>query len=280
LSILTSTTIKPGVQVNKASMKAKEKSMSDWYKTGAEAHDAMDQDEKRRAENANRVFRWFIHKDNVGKDYRLTFLDDLKHPAGYDSPFVFQEHIIWGNKNSKQPMQFTCIKGLPHPDTGEPQSCPLCEMGEAPYLASAYTVVAHDEVVSSKKGGQVYKDEIRLFVCKPSVSKKLRKYASKRKGLRGCLYEVSRETNNSASTGDTFEFDEKRGDKEFAELTENKFAELPQPLNYHELFAPKTAQEIKDILSGKTSYNKDTEEAQTGDTSYDGGPTDDEFVKF
>lgn len=252
--------------------------MADWYKTGEAAHDAMDQDEKRRAENQNRIFRWFIHKDNIGKDYRITFLDDLKHPAGYDSPFVFQEHVLWSR--GKQPMYFTCIDGLAHPETGKKQICPLCEMKDEdpPYLASAYTIVAHDEFTSTKKGGQTYKNEIRLFVCKPSVAKTLRKYASKRQGLRGCTYDISRVVDTSASTGDSFDFDTKRNDKEFSKLTDGKFEVIPQPLNYHELFAPKTEQEIRDILSGKSSYNSDD---SSGDNdSYDGGPVDDSFVKF
>lgn len=255
--------------------------MTSWYKTGAAADEAMEQDEKRRAEASNRVFRWFISKDNIGTEYRITILDDLKHPAGYDSPFVFQEHAIWsaGPQKSRSPMYFTCIEGLESPETGKKQSCPLCEMkDEYPYLASAYTIVTHDEFSSSKKGGQIYKHEIRLLVAKPLVAKTLRKYLEKRRGLRGCVYDISRIGDSSASTGNNLDFIDKVNDEGFEKLTEGKFKVLPPPYDYHEILAPKSEQEIRDILSGKASYSSN--ETDTANVDYDGGPVDDGFVKF
>jgi hypothetical protein len=119
------------------------------------------------------------------------------------------------------------------------RGCPLCEGNNKPYLATAYTVIDHTRW-ESKTDKKVHENEIRLFVCKSEVAKTLSKAAIKRKGLRGWKVDVSRTTDKSPSTGNSFDWEEK------TELTNDL-----QPIDYMEAFAPKTIEEINKILSGQ-----------------------------
>ncbi len=243
--------------------------MSDWFKTGNEAHEKMEQDEERRSSEQNNIFRLWMPKNS---ELHATFLDDVKHPAGYESPFVYNEHNLHLNGHWRN--WFTCIEGIPHPDTGKPQKCPICAAGDKSYLASAFTIVDHSKWTSKKNAGVVHEHELKLFVCKAQVQKILRKNAKKREGLRGWYTEISRTDGQSPNTGDQFDFEKRMDDAAFSKLTNKKFPALPQPLDYHELFAPKTQEELQKIISGGDSGGYE------GGTSYDDTAADDSYVKF
>jgi hypothetical protein len=226
-----------------------------WAYTGDRANKALDAElekQKKRREAGGKVPRIWMKAD---KNKILTFVDGMTHPKGYDLPFAFMEHQIKINDDWKN--WFTCLG----------RGCPLCEGNNKPYLARAYTVIDHSEW-ESKADKKTHKDEIRLFVCKTKVGKILQKAADKKKGLRGWRVDVSRATDESPNTGDTFDWEEK--------------TELPLdvlPLDYAELFAPKTKEEIVKILSGVMEpVGYDEDDATPVNTEVEGEVEDN--VKF
>jgi len=204
--------------------------MADWYSTGKEAEQKVEQElarqqAAREEREKNNIWRMWLPG---GSETEVTFLDpENKHPDGYPLPFVFTEHQLKINGNWRN--WFTCI--------GE--GCPLCEAGDRPYLGAAYTVINHKEW-TDKKGG-VHKDEINLLVVKPAINVILRKAAARRNGLRGWFVAVARTSEKAFATGDSFDFIERR--------------EVPddlQPAPYMSLFAPKPPEELQKIYGGGT----------------------------
>lgn len=200
-----------------------------WAFTGQAAEDALAsevQAQEMRREEASKTRRFWIKE--IGASRSITFVDGQKHPKGYDLPFAFMEHGIQmfvGGK--KRWNQFTCLG----------KGCPMCAQGDRPYLARVYTVIDHTEYTS--QDGKVHKDELRLFVAKTTVQKILNKYIEKKKSLRGWKVDVSRLSPQSASTGDQFIFDEHTD-------LDNSI----QPVDYFEMLAPKSPEDIKKVLSG------------------------------
>lgn len=201
-----------------------------WYNTGKEAEQAAENELERQEaarkeaqKNANMARRFWLP---AGAECYITILDGPTHPNGYPLPFVYNEHQMKLNGHWRN--WFTCI--------GE--ECPICENDFKPSVVSAYTVINHSEWTDKK--GNVHKDELNLLIAKPAVNKMLRSAASKRGGsLRGWYVCVNRTSSEGYSTGDSFDFLEKR------ELSD----EL-QPADYIELFAPKTKEELQGIFGG------------------------------
>lgn len=220
-----------------------------WYQSGAEAEKKVDvEDAAKKARKAemdekrkNAIYRFWMKSDTR---QHITFLDDVTSPFGYNTPFIFQEHNV--QLNGRWNNFFTCIEGIPHPETGVKQTCPLCKEGLQPQLVAAYTVIDHNEWTDKKS--KVHVDEPKLFVCKTPVQKTLRHAAAKRGGLRGWKVEASRGDGNSAATGSEFDF----------EVQSDAFADVALK-DYREVFKPKTAEELQKILGGVQ------EEATTGD---------------
>lgn len=166
-----------------------------FIKRGADAQAQLNREEQ-KAE--------LRRKGNLGRFYlpinatsRVTFLDGNLTPDGVlDAPF-FHEHNL--NLNGSWRNWFIC--------TQDEEPCPICEGGSSPYYAAALTVIDHSEYTD--KNGVVHKDEKRLFVAKRDTIKKLQKIASKRGGLRGCTFEISRVGDKSANTGSDYEFETK-----------------------------------------------------------------------
>jgi len=219
-------------------------SKKSWFNTGKSADEALDtelenQEQRRKAATGDRIYRFWMPP---GGEQHVTFVDGEMHPDGYPLPFVFYEHQLKMNGSWKN--WFTC----PGDD------CPLCDAGNRPSLVAAYTVIDHNEWTD--KRGNVHKDELKLFMAKPSVNKILRKMAKKKGGLRGGKVEVIRGTSEDPSTGKQFDFEEK--------------VDLPdtiQPADYMELFQPKSKSELAAVHGGGET-----------DDSYVGA--DDETVKF
>jgi hypothetical protein len=228
-----------------------------WFSTGSEANKRLAEEEerKRKAKEEARKNRVYRHWMPPGSKQHVTFLDALKHPAGYDSPFVYWEHNLFLGGSWKN--WFTCIEGLE-----EGVMCPMCEHGDTPYLAAAYTIVDHNEWTDSKGGN--HKDELKLFVCKTAVQKTLANSAVKRKGLRGWRVEVFRNTDESYNTGDQFDWEER-----------TKLPDDLQPYDYHIILAPKSRDELISILEGKSrgaspasSYAQDPVDANDDDIPF------------
>jgi hypothetical protein len=202
-------------------------SKKSWFDTGSKADEALDrelesQEERRKNATGSRLYRFWMP---AGGEQYVTFVDGEMHPEGYALPFVFYEHQLKLNGSWKN--WFTC------PGEG----CPLCENGNRPSLVAAYTVIDHNEWTDKK--GNVHKDELKLFMAKPSVNKILRKMARKKGGLRGWKVELTRGTSEDPSTGKQFDFEER------VELPEDI-----QPGDYMSLFAPKSKDELAAVHGG------------------------------
>lgn len=201
--------------------------MADWYSTGKEAEGRVDVELKRQKiareeRSKNYINRFWLP---AGAETEVTFLDSTAHPGGYPLPFVISEHQLKLNGNWRN--WFTCI--------GE--GCPLCEAGDRPYLGAAYTIINHKEWTDKKNN--VRKDEVNLLMAKPAVNVMLRNAAARRNGLRGWFVAVTRTTDKSYSTGDSFDFVERRD-----------LGDDLQPVDYMSIFAPKSPEDLRAIYGG------------------------------
>lgn len=196
----------------------KSKSTPSFLKKGAEAQAFLNSEEakaEQRKEEAGKMFRFYIGKDHVGEDFRITFLDGDLTPDGsmIDCP-MWSEHTVfhqgkWQNFIPPNPKD--------EPDPIQEQT------GKDPALVFGLTIIDHSEY-KSKDGKKSYKDERRLFVGKRGSYHQLLKYAQKRGGLAGCTFEVSRTTDEKPNVGDMFEFVEKRSLDELKKLYGDKVA--------------------------------------------------------
>lgn len=177
--------------------------------------------EEHKAEMAakSKVNRFFVPQD---KEASVTFLDGNLADGVLDISFYYEHNV---NMNGKWNNFFIC--------TQDDEPCPICEGGSSASYVGVMTVIDHSEYVS-KKDGKTYKDQIRLFVAKRDTIKMLQKIATKRGGLRGCRFDVSRTGDKSPSVGSMFDFSEKYSE----EALQKAFgAEKTQPLNYAEILA-------------------------------------------
>lgn len=240
-----------------------------WFSTGKDAESIHDEEEARRerkqAAAKNKVERFWMPAPEVYGDgsveastARITFLDGLAHPKGFKTPFVFMEHGLCVDGGYRG-HQYTCAKKAGG-------YCYMCEMGDVPYLAAAYTVIDHREWTS--RDGTVHKDELKLFVCKSQVLKILRQASVKRKGLRGWTADVQRSKSKAPNTGDMFDWDLER-----VSIPDNM-----QPYDYIALLAPPSTETIKAILGHETaSHSSSDYEGVQDDGSDLGPPSPDDF---
>jgi len=167
-----------------------------WAKRGSAAKEAMDKYEKdaeKHFEDMNRMWRFWIPK---GESARVTFVDgDLLEDGTLDI-LTFREHTVKVNGEWEQ---FVCI--------AEQEPCPICEGGDFPSLVGVLTIIDHREHKGKKA---VYKDNPRLYVAKKNTIKLLQQNATKRNGLAGATFEISRLGENDPTVGGSFDFEEKR----------------------------------------------------------------------
>jgi len=210
-----------------------------WYHTGEDADAALEREvsrQKQAKEDAGKMRRYYLPAESKGK---ITFVDGNVHPKGFKLPFAIMEHNLKLNGHWRN--WYTCIG----------KGCPLCEHGNKPYLATIYTVIDHNKW-NDKQGG-VHQDETRLFVAKTSVQRILKAKAEKKGGLQGWKVEVTRVKSESPSTGDDFDFEE-RGVFDISKT---------EIVDYREIFAPKSLEELKEIFSGgSTAVEASDDEVQ------------------
>jgi len=207
-----------------------------WYDTGEDAEKVHDDEEARRekARADGSIHRFWMpaprkDDDGVMQDSvaRITFVDDVTHPIHkFKTPFVYMEHQLFLDGSWKN--WYTC----PKKQLG---SCPLCESGNVPYLASAFTIIDHSEW--SARDGTLHKDEVKLYIAKSKVLKVLRRAAAKKKGLRGWLVEVMRTSGKSPNTGDQFDFEER-----------SKLSDETQAYDYPKLLEPLPMEKLKELV--------------------------------
>lgn len=167
-----------------------------WAKRGKAAQEEMekyDKDAEKHFEEMNRMWRFWVPK---GESATVTFVDGDLLDDGTLDMLTFREHMVKVNGEWEN---YVCI--------AEQEPCPICEGGDFPSLVGVLTILDHRSV-KGKKG--VYKDTPRLYVAKKGTIKLLQQAATKRGGLAGCTFEISRLNENDPTVGGSFDFERKR----------------------------------------------------------------------
>lgn len=219
-----------------------------WYQTDGFENEI----EKPAPRNTTR--RFWIPVD-ADKETKITFLDDTTEryvmtdpESGKDVrvqlPVMLKEHQLRLNGHWRN--WFTCLA-----PQGKP--CPVCQSGDTARQIAAFTVIDHSRW--KDKQGNWHQDEVKLWVVKTSSStfKLIQKQAAKRKGLRGCVFTVSRLGDKSSGVGDNYEYEEKVDEAQLVDSDGNSL----QPYNYLEVFKPKSGKELSAIVGGKAQEDEE-----------------------
>lgn len=209
-----------------------------FMKKGKAAQDALQQEQKKAEEKAAQMGKLFRYWMPVDAENAVTFLDGKLDDDGILDAPMFLEHQLFMNGSWKN--WFVCVS--------EEEPCPICEGGAESRLVAAFTVIDHSEYTN--KNGQLVKDTKKLFVCKRDTYKLLQKIATKRGGLAGCRFDVSRTGKNEPSVGNVFDFTEKMGKKAILAACPTLKEEDLAPANYEEEFPWLSATELRDMGFG------------------------------
>lgn len=227
-----------------------------FLKTGAAAQ-AMLQQEQAKAEAAaeanGKLWRFFIRKEDCGKDFKITFLDGHLDEDGVLQAPMWMEHTVyiagqWRNV----------------PCTAHEEPCPICAKGDnSAALVAGFTIIDHSEYTIKKgaKAGTTVKNQRRLYVPKKTTYGQLQKYATKNGGLAGLTLEVSRMNDKSPNVGDAFMVDEKHT---LAQLAA-KYGDDAKPADFGEEIVYYTAQQLISMGAGQGSLSQIGGEANSKD---------------
>lgn len=207
-------------------------SVPSFMQTGKAAHETMAKEEARakaRAEEAGKLWRFFIKKTQLGEDFTITFLDGNLDENGLLIMPTWYEHFIQLNGSAEN---LPCISGQ--------EPCPMCESGNNSSLVGGFTVIDHTPYTIKKgpKEGQVIEKTKKLFIAKRTTLGQLQKIASKRGGLAGLTLDITRTTAKSPSVGDMYDIVKQQTVEEVrAELVEAGFKpEMADPADWgHEI---------------------------------------------
>ncbi len=220
-----------------------------WMKRGDAAQEALGDEEKRaeqRRAESQQMFRFRMKEEET---CHITFLDgDLDKDGLLDVPMIY-EHALWYGGRFRP---FAC--------TQEKEPCPLCELGTSNnYLVGFMTVIDHREFQGKRR---VYENSPKIFAAKRTTLKLMQKLATKRKGLAGCTFEVSRTSDKDPAVGNMFEWEEpKRTLAEVAKLIES---DAPVgPADYEKEISYYTADELIKMGVGKTAKSIGAEASGT-----------------
>lgn len=236
-----------------------------WMKTGTAAQTALEHErevaDQRQAEQS-KMWRYWM---KAGDEAIIVFLDgDLLEDGpekGKLAVGTFYEHTI---KHKGNWLNIICIDD----STGD---CPLCEADDKPSLVAAFTVIDTRKIQGKNK---VYENEPKVLVAKQRTITQLQKMATKRGGLRGCVFDVSRSDDRAARVGDQFDFETKLSEEE---LIDNFGAEHVAPANYAEELTLRTKVEIHALLQGTLEEGSSvgSEGVGTGSSGQSTDPGDD-----
>lgn len=212
-----------------------------WMKSGKDAEAALNEAQAQAdaaAAERNKMFRFWL-KPNT--DATIVFLDGNLATSGAEEGkldvHTFREHTT---KHKSDWYNIVCAE-----ENGE--SCPLCEADDNASLVAPFTVIDTRKIQGKKR---TYENEPKLFIAKPRTIAQLQKIASKRGGLRGCVFEVSRSDDRSARVGDSFDFEGKMTEEQ---LIEEFGEEHVQPADYGKEVTLRSAEEIRSLLQGSVS---------------------------
>lgn len=245
------------IKVKKKKSKDKEKVKTpNFLKSGKEKKALMKAEKRKeqmREEQRDKLWRFRIPEDQIDEEFEITFLDGNLDSEGLIESPVYYEHSV---KYNGKWVNFVSCK--------EDEEDPLEEQGQEPYLAQAFTVINHTPYEASN--GKVYKNRKMLLVAKRNSMKQLQKIATKRGGLAGCTFEVSRSNNKAAAIGDMYNFVEKISDEKLrkklikAGVKKKEVDELMAPANYRKeltYYSAKQLQKMGLAEERKTLSTKD-----------------------
>lgn len=187
-------------------------------------------------ERKNKVFRFRLPEETDGA---ITFLDGDLDDDGLLEVNQFWEHTML--LNGSWDNHFVCV------EAEEP--CPICEGGSKPTLVGAFTVIDHSEWVDRK--GETHKDERKLLVAKRQTLKLLQKIATKRDGLTGCTFEVTRTGDKSASVGNQFDF----YTKNTVNALKKRYGDDADPIDYEAVIQYRTAKALRELGFGAEKHD-------------------------
>jgi hypothetical protein len=225
-----------------------------FLKRGPEAQETFAKEEFKAEQNMKKkTYRYFVTK---GETSALTFLDgNLNSDGLLDIPYFYEHNV---QMNGKYGNYFVC--------TTDAEPCPICEGGLQHSYVGLLTVIDHSQY-TSKKDGKVYKDTVKIFAAKRDTIKQLLIYATKRGGLRGCRFDVSRTGDKSPSVGNMFDFTSKATEGEL----KASWGVNSEPVNYDEyissLYLP--AKDLRKMGFGSSAAPIGSEQPLTNSSDYD-----------
>ena len=205
-----------------------------FLKRGKAAHEQVaqaDQEtEKKKAAASER--RFWIPKE---AETQITFLDGNLDDDGLLETATYWEHQLRLNGDWRN--WYAC--------TQDQEPCPICQgSSDTPALVAAFTVLDHTKWTGKDK--VEHQHEPRLFICKRETFKRLQKLATKRGGLTGITFDVSRTGDKSPSVGSDFDFVEKRTLAAVKKAFGLK-AEAAKPYDYEKVITYRDADELKKL---------------------------------
>lgn len=222
-----------------------------FLKKGKASKKALDNEEKKAEEQSkNTAFRFWMPND---AETEVTFLDgDLDEEGLLDIPMYYEHQVFM---NGRWTNWFVC--------TGEEEPCPVCEGGDNPALVGAFTIIDHSQY--KDKNGKQHKDERRLFVAKRQSIKMLQKLATKREGLAGCKFDVSRTGEQSASVGNIYDFTDKTSLIKIKKL----YGKECVPYDYEQVIQYRSAKELRKLGFGSTAVGAEDDDGAGSDYDED-----------
>lgn len=170
-----------------------------FLKRGADAQSALAAQQAKMDAN-NLPWRFRIPPKNIGDDFSLTILDGGLNEDGFLDGAYWAEHTCFIGGRYEN---FVCI--------AEQEPCPICESNENASMVLGLTVVDWTPFTFKQgpRAGLTIPCSLKALICKQTTMKVLQKQATKRGGLEGCMFEVSRSSDKSPAVGDMYEFVEK-----------------------------------------------------------------------
>ena len=197
-------------------------SLPSYLSSGYGAADAAFQRQEQNRRRSNLPWRFFMKN---GETAKIVFLDD--------SCVSCNEHMV-RNAPGTPPDFFTCIGGI---DKTDP-TCPLCHVCSA-YFIGSYTIM--DNRSWTDKDGKIHKFQKRVLCAKAQAAQKYKEASANYKGLRGCVFQVSRGASQQAWTiGDVIEYKGRMTEAQMKQM----FGDT-KPVDYAAFFEPRSREEMQ-----------------------------------
>ena len=211
-------------------------------KYGKQAQDEQAKETvKNEARKAEYDLMWRFRL-NDGEERKITFLDGSLTENGVIEAPCWHEHTL--NIGGKFP-RYTCTESV--------EPCPICASGDVATFVRCLTVIDHTPhtIQNGANAGKEIKNTRKLFVMKQGTWDLLALQATKRNGLAGITYEVSRHGDKSPNVGSAFDFVEKFDSPEdLAKKYHLALADV-EPADYNAELPQRSAEELIALGVGK-----------------------------